>query len=205
MSLETMSCEDLLESLEEYLDAELAPAATAAFQDHLAGCPACAAEHRLAMAVRRELRALPELDTPSSVLVKVQHDLAHDLTRKRFQKPRHRPPATRHWMSLAAAVLAAAVIATGMWLEPRFREAPSTQDLATTDATEAAEIARATEEARFALAYMNQITKRASLKLRDDVLIERVAAPTVRSLTRTLTSQFGDDREADDVDDGDRS
>ncbi len=197
MSLDAMSCEEVLVGLESYLDGELDAAAAATFQAHLESCPACAAEHRLAEAVRSELRALPALDAPSSVLREVQHEIE----RERFSKPPALPSTGRRWAALAAAVLATAAIGLSLWQQST-QQPKIEQDRA---AAEAAEIARATEEARFALAYMNQITRRASLKLRDDILIERVAAPTVRGLTRALTPRLKQDREAEDTVDSDRS
>lgn len=197
MSLDAMSCEQVLESLESFVDGELDAAAATTAQAHLDGCPACAAEHRLATAVRDELRALPEMDPPRSVLLEVRHEI----DRERFRKPTAHRAFRRRWATLAAAVLAAAVIGLSLWREPAIRPAIEPDPAA----VRAAEIDRATEEARFALAYMGQITRRAGLKLRDDVLIERVAAPTIRGFTRALAPRPGREREADDAVDSDRS
>ena len=49
-----------------------------------------------------------------------------------------------------------------------------------------AEVARATEEARFALAYVARVSRRTGLKLRQDLLPEHLVDPSARSLTRVL-------------------
>lgn len=170
---DTTDCATAMEGIEAYVDGELAGAA--ALEAHLESCEACAAEHRLATAVRRELRALPELDAPPAVLRSVRLQAGGS----RFARPYAwvRKPA---WAALAAAVFAAvlaAVLWPG-WLRQAPPEAPPAADPAA--------VTQATAEARFALAYMARVSRRAGLKLKDDVMIERLARPAARSLARSL-------------------
>ena len=100
------------------------------------------------------------------------------------ERARFRGPARRRlWASLAAAALAAAALGVGLWRGPLSR-APVVEHTAVADP---ARVARATEEARYALAYLTQVHRRAGLKLRDDLFIDRVARPTARSLALSLS------------------
>ena len=171
---ESTDCETVLESFEAYLDGDLAAADAAAVEAHLASCESCAAEHRLATAVHRELRALPQLDAPSAVLRTVLREMAGSRFR-RVGSSAGRPAGE----ALAAAVLAV-VIGAGLW-QGWLRDAVETP------ATDPVVVAQATEEARYALAYLQRVSRRAGLMLRDDLLIERVVRPTARSLSRSLS------------------
>ncbi len=206
---ETLPCTAVLEQLEAHVDGDLAAAETAVFETHLESCPACAAEHALAVAVRRELRALPELDAPSGVLQEVFREAERSasfapLRGDAFRGPSvfRRPLSRVRWTRAAAALFAAAVIGAGVWwgsLSPTSLEDP----LASADP---AVVAQATEEARYALAYLTRVHRRAGLKLRDDLFADRVARPSARGLARSLSPHLGKDAaSAEETDLRDRS
>ncbi len=192
-----MTCDEILERLEAFVDGELDASERATIEAHLAGCEACAAEHALTEAVRTELRALPELDAPPAVIGQVLSDVGEDRFRRIGSTPSR--PA---WTALAAAALAAAVLGAAMLLGPsRQPETDEAAPMATTavadattidrtvadrTATDPEAVARATEEARYALAYLAQVSRRTGLKLRDDLLIDRVTVPAARGLSRAL-------------------
>ncbi len=192
---EVRACADVLERLEAYVDGELGEAEAATVEAHLDGCAACTAEYRLASTVRRELRAFPELDAPPAVL----ESLLKEAERARRPLPFRVPvPAPRRaWASLAAAVFATAVLGASLWWGA-LRQAPGVapavppeggQRTATVDpeAADPEAVARATAEARYALAYLTRVHRRAGLKLRDDLFVDRVARPSVESLARSLS------------------
>lgn len=162
-------CEEVLDLLEPYLDGDLPPDEAARVAAHLERCPACAGERDLAAAVQRELRALPQHECPPEVLQKIRNAGAGEVVPFR--------PRLAGWpvrLSLAAAVLALTVGGAAFFLQQR-QDGPSP-----------AEIAQATEEARFALAYIGKVNRKASLGLRDEVLRRRLVAPATRSLAQTL-------------------
>ncbi len=178
-----MTCTEVLERLEAYVDGDLAAAEAAAIEDHLEGCSACAAEHRLASAVRRELRALPELDATPAVL----REITRSAQRARFREPSRRVPTRRlAWTRLAAAMLATAMLGAGLWWGI-LRQAPAEPSAI----ADPARVAQATEEARYALAYLTRVNRRAGLKLRDDLFVDRVAKPAARGLSRSLSPHPG--------------
>ncbi len=185
-----MACTDLLERLEAHVDGDLAAAEVAEVEAHLEDCPACTAEYRLAAVVRRELRALPELAAPPAIL----SEITREVERARFRGPRrmarrgvrpvpgHRRPV---WASLAAALFAAVVVAASLW------RGPLTLPGELTATADPAVVARATEEARYALAYLTRVNRRAGLKLRDDLFVDRLARPSADSLSRSLSPRLG--------------
>lgn len=163
-------CEGALEVLEPYLDGDLSPAEAARLREHLESCPACAAELELAARIQRELRSLPQLDCPPEVVERVRRAGRGEVVPLR---PRNRVLGWR--VAAAAALLALAVGGAALFLRFERRGQPSAQ-----------EIAQATAEARYALAYIGKMTRRTRLSLRDDVLQKRLVEPASRSVSRTL-------------------
>ncbi len=178
-----IDCATVIEALEAHLDGDLEGAQRAAIEAHLERCPGCAAEHQLAAEVRSGLRALPELDAPRAVVERVFKETVRRQTdgSRRPWRRRRRPVVRPAWAALAAAALAAVVVGSGLWLT----STPSEND-ATADA---AAVARATEEARYALAYVAQVSRRTGLKLRQDLLPEHLVDPSARSLNRALAGR----------------
>ena len=169
-------CEQLGPRIEALVDGELERAETISLEEHFAVCPDCARQYRLALVIRRELQAMPELDAPTHVL-----ESALELSRQRqssrwswtrlFQLPR---PA---WVALGATT--AAAVLSILVLVP---------DPVSTVPDQSAEVERATEEARLALAYLDKLTRRAATDLREDIVRRRVVEPVTRGLTRSLSS-----------------
>jgi anti-sigma factor (TIGR02949 family) len=149
---EELRCEEVQDVLETFVDGDLPAAGRARIRTHLDSCPSCAAELALAEAIQRELRALPVPDCPPELLRKVVP----------FTRPERRT-ARPFRSALAAALLAAAVGASVFFLGPFRQEEPDPR-----------EVAQATEEARYALAYVGQVSRRAGLTLRDRLEAEPV-------------------------------
>lgn len=207
---ETMNCESALDRLEAYVDGDLEDPRRLAIATHLESCPSCAAEHRLAVAVQTGLRQLPELDPPVDLIADIlqQAELSRSGRPGLLSwRPRRRVGpqlvAPQRALSrrnplcrglLAAAILATAVIGGGLvvnWgMVTDSRSDPnSTHDVASQPPTpDPAEIAQATSEARYALAYLSRVSRKTGLELKNDLLIERLARPTARSLTRSLST-----------------
>lgn len=102
-----MTCPDH-EELSAYADAALAPRAQAHLAAHLSGCPLCRRRLEALNALRQ---ALGELPSPT-----LGFDLAARL-KDRLPAPARRPRARpAFWAGWAPAGLAAAALATGVWL-----------------------------------------------------------------------------------------
>ncbi len=165
------TCLDALDLLEPYVDGDLEPAEAGRLRSHLASCPACAAELALAQRIQAELRALPQLDCPPEIVERVRRQGSQVLP---FRSPAVR---TRMPRLLAAAALLALALGGGA-LFLRSQQQPRQPS--------AAEVARATAQARYALAYLGKVSREASLDVRDDVLARRVVFPAARSVSHTL-------------------
>jgi hypothetical protein len=208
-----MTCGGAQALLEPYVDGELDQPEAKRLRAHLARCPACAAELRLAAAIRRSLRDLPELEAPPEILARTLDSIRGA---SRFQAPtrpephnlRPRPPR-RAALALAAGI--AALLATAVLLlhppgkEPAGTEKAATGNLAQHPATasrpdepgrsrpSAAEVARAARQARYAFAYVGRASRRAGLALRDEVIERRVILPATWSAARPLDPTPGFD------------
>ncbi|HEX4964649.1 MAG TPA: zf-HC2 domain-containing protein [Thermoanaerobaculia bacterium] len=171
---DTLSCGDALDLLEPYVDGELAPAEAASLRSHVEGCPACARELALAERIQRELRSLPQLDCPPEIVERVRRQGAEVVP--------FRPRLTTRLplrLAAAAALLALALGGGAFFVRHQQQEA------------KAAEVARATREARFALAYLGKVSRRTSLDVRDEVIVRRVALPVTRSISRSIGLSLG--------------
>jgi anti-sigma factor (TIGR02949 family) len=164
-------CEETLDLLEPYLDGDLPATEAARLRAHLERCGACAAELGLASRIQRELRSLPQLDCPPEVLERVHRTGRGEVVP--FASPRR---ATGLRIAAAAAMLALAIGGGALFLHfQQPAERPSPQ-----------EVARATREARLALAYVGKVTRRAGLDVRDEVLEKRLIEPAARNVSRSL-------------------
>ena len=169
-------CQDLQLRIEALVDEELEHAEATALREHLEMCPACARQVRLATEIRRELRGLPELDTPQRVLDSVLGTVRRKESRRRSWLDFFRAPQPA-WIAVGAT--AAAALFAVMVLMPNQEPAPPEQS---------AEVEIATEEARLALAYLDKLTHRAARDLREDVVQKRVVEPAARGLSRSLNA-----------------
>jgi len=172
---ETPTCSEVLDILEAYLDGDLEPNPVARIEAHLRDCPACAHEHREALRIRDELRALPELDPPPRVMATALQ--AADRGRDTGPELQAAPPLSRRsWLGLAAAAVLAVAIGT---VAVRTRPAPET-------GVDPAAVARATDQARYALALVADAGRRATVDVRERVAGQRIVSPAVTSLNRAL-------------------
>ena len=168
---DTLACHDVLDLLEPYVDGDLEPAAAGRLRSHLEGCPACAAELVLTRRIQRELRALPQLDCPPEIVERARRQGAEVVP----FRPRRAALPLRTLRVIAAAALLALVLGGGALF------------IRSQQQRRAAEVAQATAEARYALALLGKVSRRAGLDVRDEVLARRVVLPAARSVSRSLS------------------
>jgi len=171
--VETWACDEVLDRLEAYLDRDLGPSDERAVADHLRDCASCARELTVAEAIRSELRALPEYEAPSRVLWAARTGTGPESGRERVRA------VAGGWLSRPSRTLAAAasvlvVVGVAALWSLRSTPRPSLDD---------PEIARAARETRYAFALVGALGRRAAL---EELLGDRVVAPTVRRLSRSL-------------------
>ena len=172
---ENWNCEEIRQHLEIFLDGKLPETAAIQIQSHLEDCPGCAAQTRLARDIHNELRVLPEFDTPAPVLQQIL-----DQTVRTESPPNASVSFWGRWPGPVWAALAATGLALLLGVGVLNQQS--------TDPVEpdAAAIAQATAEARYALARTGLLTRKAGLVIRDKTLRDRIAAPTSRGLSRAL-------------------
>jgi len=169
---ETMSCDEARELLEPWLDGDLPAGQAARVRTHVDRCAGCAAELDLAALIQRELRSLPQHDCPPEILQRVLETGGGKVVPFEPRRRVRTGVAQGFRIAVAAALLAAIVGGLSFLIPER---SPASQP-------SPAEVAQATREARLALAYVGQVTRRAGLDLRDDVLRQRLIDPTTRSV-----------------------
>lgn len=176
-SPDQMDCPQILERLEAFVDDDLPAAEHALVSSHLDLCPDCSAEHRLALAVREELRSLPELDMPTRAVARVLAqtnkpswlDRASEAIRATWLRPQ--------WVGATAAAVLVAVVGVFLLNRPETTVVSPETDPA---------VAQAALEARYALALIGSVNHRAGHQLRDEVLKKRVVDATRRGLGQSL-------------------
>lgn len=162
---------DAGERLEAYLDGELSPSEEEAMAGELERSARLRREFERAREVRAALRALPEMDASPITLRRVLNQAREKAgTDRKVATPRRRRLAVA-----LAATLAVAALGLSIW---RSLEAPPEPD--------ATEVARAVEEARWVLARVDRLTRKAGATMRDDVLTKYIVAPTRRGVETSL-------------------
>jgi anti-sigma factor RsiW len=147
-------CDETPDLIELALDGELTAAEGARLEAHLAACRSCGREMALALRIRRELRALQ----PAAARVVP------------FPQSSGRHSSAR--LALAAALLGLTVGGAIVLEQIRVRPAPPARP----QAASSAEVAQATAEARYALAYVGKVGRHAGLDLRDGLLRRRLSS-----------------------------
>jgi anti-sigma factor RsiW len=175
-----LTCDTALDLIEPYVDGELEPAEAARLRSHLESCRSCAAEWMLAARIQRELHALPQLDCPPEIVERVRREGAQVLPFRPAGSSVDSRRAVLPFRIAAAAALVALALGGGAFFVRRQQQQ-----------AQAAEVARATQEARFALAYFGKVSREASRDVRDDVLGRRVVLRATHSVSRTLGISFG--------------
>jgi hypothetical protein len=177
------TCDTALDLIEPFVDGDLEEAEADRLRSHLGSCRPCAAELALAERIQRELRALPQLDCPPEIVERVRREGAQIAQILPFRSPvRPRGAVLPFRIAAAAALLAVALGGGALFI--RSQQQPRQPS--------AAEVARATQEARYALAYLGKVSRQASLGVRDEVLARRVVLPAARSVSHTIGISLGE-------------
>lgn len=166
-----ISCADALDFLEPWLDGDLPSPEADRLREHLGSCAACAAELALAERIQRELRSLPQPDCPPEVIERIVRKGRGEVVPFPGRKE---PP---RWRIAAAAAVAVLGLGGGSFF----------LHLQQVRHQRERQVAQATQEARFALAYLGRATHKAGLDVRDEVLQKRLVTLTTRSVSRSLS------------------
>ena len=177
------------ESLEAYLDGDLPAKDAQRLEAFAAADEKAGRELRFARRVQERMRALPQPACPPDVTRAVLSAARADARRSFVE--RLRTAAASSWTTILRPSLAMGVfvgLLIGGSLINRSPYQPPVPIVASEEATPQ-EVARALNEAKWALAYLSNIGRRTATTIRDDVLNEHV----VRPVNRALDMAFEDD------------
>ena len=176
-SPENPDCSRTLERLEAFLDRQLTVDVAQEIGAHLEFCETCRAELELAESIRAELRRLPQRDAPDHVLASIIDQTTRPAADQGLMATLQKQRDRRLWAGLAAAGLVL-LIATFTLVREDDRTSP-----------DAAAVAQATAEARYALERAGLLTRQAGFEVRDRALLDHLVVPATRSLDRSLRRQ----------------
>ena len=182
-----LSCARAQVLLEMALDQELDPRREAQFRRHIAGCVSCREEFENALRVQGGLRQLGTAACPATVGTAVRAFVEAEESHAEGWMAALRRKWEIAWRP-ALAVVGVAATATVIALLARPPARP---------AGEAAAVAQAEEEVRWALAYVAQVTRRASDDALDltlgavlgDVIGRQVVAPVTEAVGKSLEEE----------------
>lgn len=177
----TYACERFESELDPYLDGELDQEARTQFEAHPHECGACAGLHNDAIALRDALRGLPELRAPERVVSEALRKARGEAeTRDRWSlRGLFAQPAV-------AALAAVLLVALALSLVVMRGSSPGPQEVLALDDPK---VVRATLEMKLALAHVAQTQRRVARGLGEDLIEERLLAPTARSVSRALGTE----------------
>ncbi len=151
--MSTMSCNDVLDRLDDFIDDELSTATNAAVRAHLTACPECRSEAEGLHALLEKVRTLPARVPPSGDLWPgIAAAIAEQpVVRGGFGKPRPRFARPNWWqaMGVAAGLVLASTVLIGYLLQPVGPPASAPQPSAISLTTTAALAAFAESEDDF--------------------------------------------------------
>jgi anti-sigma factor RsiW len=164
-----LSCEQVCDELEAYLDGEVSPERARMIEVHFVGCEDCAAEHALAVEAVGALRQLPTVSCPPTV-VAAAYERIESLTR----------PMRRPWWQIAwRPALAVGVAGVLLWITGLVGR----QQMATRPQYTAMQIESARAKAKWTLTYIGQLSHKSAATLREELSDPNLAAP-LRYLNR---------------------
>jgi|CXWL01.1.fsa_nt_gi anti-sigma factor RsiW len=186
-SVDTNPCRFIDERLDAYFDGELGELEHARVVRHLGQCPSCTEALAAFDELRFDLRAAHSQETcPPEVTAAVFEIARREAARR--QRPTLRaslrkwfvallpPPA---WRPALAAAAAALLLAVPLW--QALRSGAPRPEVSRSAEFDAAELARAEQEARLVLAYVASIGGHAGSKVRQEILNHRIVEPTRRA------------------------
>lgn len=184
-----LTCERLVESLDDYLDLSLTSASRSAIEGHLATCPACTALVADVRAIRRSAGALGPIEPPAHVWTALRSRLPLD-TPVRGSLLERLGLSFTGWgvlQPLGAVASLVLVVSSLAWVSTRLAVAPvpAARDGSTLAAFQVAE-AEYTE----AIARLQEAADAAGPRL------DALTSATLRSSIDDIDSAIGDAREA---------
>lgn len=186
MPVSEMNCEWVLDRIEPFVDGELMKGELESFEAHTASCQACREEIALARSLAAELRSLPALECPSSV---VDEAAAKAGASQRFGS------RLRDWFGAlsvpvpkpAMAVMIVIIVAVTAFVLSQHDQSTSKGRVAVADGTPTEqEVELARLDVMLAFAYVGKYSRRTGEIIKKDVIGDRV----MKSVGKTVAGQI---------------
>jgi anti-sigma factor RsiW len=177
MTADEQLCQQLEEAIEAYVDGELEPPVSSRLEGHLESCRGCRQEVARAHRLRESLRSLPGLEAPRPAVAAVLETARAEAASRKWSWLGFLSPRPVLAGLAAAALLVVIVLALF----------PGRSD-ETRVAMDDPAVARATLEAKLALAHFARANRKIGLELGDDVVRQRIVLPATRVVSRSLAS-----------------
>jgi predicted anti-sigma-YlaC factor YlaD len=181
-----LNCSAFEQVIEAYLDGELHTDDARAIESHVSECPVCAEELSLARQVSEGLTELTPLDCPDVVTARVTHTMSSLGDRANSVAEGSRPRWTASNQSIWKIAAAVALAVAGVILAISQSKNSQPIDSANVDDTYTPEeVALATRQLEWTLAYVEHVTRSSMQSVREDVIGKRVT-PSIKSAVNFL-------------------
>lgn len=176
----SMSCDDVLERVEAFVDSDLPPDEAVAVEAHIYRCQPCAEEVEFAREMQASLRSCHKMQCPDRVVEAVYQHIG--LQEQPANTQISRPPlweTVRQWFSSprmipALGMAVVAVVAAVLLLKPNAVEHSD------------AEVAEATRQVEWTLAYLGSVNERVTAVATGTAVQPYVVEPVQRAVETAL-------------------
>ncbi len=186
-----MNCSAFEQKIEAYLDGALSADDARAIESHIAACQVCAEELSLARQVSEGLAELAPLNCSDIVTARVRHTMSAPGGRANSVAERSRTQRTAWnqsiWKIAAAVVLVAAgvILAVSQSKNSQPVDSANVDDIYTSE-----EVALATRQLEWTLAYVEHVTRSSMRSIGKDVIGKSVT-PSMKSAVNILLALDG--------------
>lgn len=171
-----ISCSRILESVDAYIDDQLSGDEVARFEGHVANCARCRHELALARHVLKETRELPSVPCPDEVTERV---FVATVGPRSAHERLGRWLVGRRWRAVRLATVAGAAFAV-FFIAFLSRQHTPEEEFSQ------AEISEAQAAVRWTFAYVNEVSWRSGLAVRDEVFETGLVDPVRRAVRSVI-------------------
>jgi anti-sigma factor RsiW len=193
MPVSDVNCNWVLDRIEPFVDGELATDELESIEAHSASCRSCREEIALARSLVTELRSLPALECPSSVVDEAA--ARAEAGRRTGARPGTFKERLRGWYGSlsvpvpkpAMAVMIVIIVAATAFVLSQHEQSALNGRVEVADGTPTEqEVELARIDVMLAFAYIGKYSRRSGEIIKQDVIGDRVMKPVGKTVTRSI-------------------